>query len=222
MRVLVVEDEKMLAELIKSGLEDENYSADLAFDGEEGLFLAKNEPFDVIILDIMLPKLNGIELLKILRKKGIETPVLMLTAKSDIEDKVLGLNSGADDYLTKPFSFDELLARIKAVLRRKFNMADNILKIDTLKINLSTHEVTRDKMPIELTAKEYSLLEYLALNKNKLLTRAEITEHIYNYEFDLDSNVVDVMITRLRKKIDKGFDKKLIVTVRGAGYMIKE
>ena len=170
----------------------------------------------------MLPKLNGIELLKILRKKGIETPVLMLTAKSDIEDKVLGLNSGADDYLTKPFSFDELLARIKAVLRRKFNMADNILKIDTLKINLSTHEVTRDKMPIELTAKEYSLLEYLALNKNKLLTRAEITEHIYNYEFDLDSNVVDVMITRLRKKIDKGFDKKLIVTVRGAGYMIKE
>ncbi len=222
MRVLLIEDEKTLAELIKSGLEDENYSVDVAYDGEEGLYFAENEPFDIIILDIMLPKLNGIELLKRLRMQNNKTPVLLLTAKSDIEDKVLGLNSGADDYLTKPFSFDELLARIKAILRRNYNIADNILKIDNLEINMSTHEVKRNNILIELTAKEYALLEFLAINKNKLLTRTEITEHIYNYDFDNDSNVVDVMITRLRKKIDKGFGKKLITTVRGAGYMIKE
>jgi DNA-binding response OmpR family regulator len=222
LRILIVEDEETLANLIKGGLEDESYSVDVAYDGEEGLFLAENEPFDIIILDIMLPKLNGIELLKKLRKKNISTPVLMLTAKSEIEDKVLGLNSGADDYLTKPFSFDELLARIKAILRRHFNVVDNILKIDDLEINLSTHEVKRGGILVELTAKEYALLEYLALNRNKLLTRTDITEHIYNYDFDLDSNVVDVMITRIRKKIDKGFDKKLIQTVRGSGYMLKE
>ncbi len=222
MRVLIVEDEKTLADLIKIGLEDENYSVDIAYDGEEGLFLAENETFDIIILDIMLPKLNGVDLLKELRLKGIRTPVLILTAKSDIDDKVTGLNSGADDYLTKPFSFDELLARIKAILRRKFNVADNIIKIADLEINLLTHEIKRDDKKIDLTAKEYALLEYLVLNKNKLLTRTEITEHIYNYDFDLDSNIIDVMITRLRKKIDKGFEKKLIQTVRGSGYMVKE
>ena len=222
MRILVVEDEKTLADLIKIGLEDESYSVDVAYDGEEGLFLAENEPFDIVILDIMLPKLNGVNLLKKLRFKGIGTPVLILTAKSDIEDKVAGLNSGADDYLTKPFSFDELLARIKAILRRKFNAVDNIIKIADLEINLSTHETKRGDKKINLSAKEYALLEYLVLNKNKLLTRTQITEHIYNYDFDLDSNIIDVMITRLRKKIDKGFEKKLIQTVRGSGYMVKE
>ena len=222
MRVLVVEDEKTLADLIKSGLEDEGYSVDTAYDGEDGLFLSENEPFDIIILDIMLPKINGLEILKTLREKGIKTPVLMLTAKSEVDDKVAGLNGGADDYLTKPFSFDELLARIKAVLRRHFNEASNTINIADLSINLSTHEVVRGAETIKLTAKEYMLLEYLSLNKNKLLSRSDIIEHIYNYDFDLDSNVVDVMITRLRRKIDKDFDKKLIYTVRGAGYMVKE
>ena len=222
MRVLVVEDEKTLADLIKSGLEDEGYSVDTAYDGEDGLFLSENEPFDIIILDIMLPKINGLEILKTLREKGIKTPVLMLTAKSEVDDKVAGLNSGADDYLTKPFSFDELLARIKAVLRRNFNEASNTINIADLSINLSTHEVVRGAETIKLTAKEYMLLEYMSLNKNKLLSRSDIIEHIYNYDFDLDSNVVDVMITRLRRKIDKDFDKKLIYTVRGAGYMVKE
>ena len=222
MRVLVVEDEKILADLIKSGLEDEDYSVDTAYDGEEGLFFAENEPFDIIILDIMLPKINGLDMLKILRDKGIKTPVLILTAKSDVEDKVQGLNSGADDYLTKPFSFDELLARIKAVLRRNFNESSNIINIADLSMNISTHEVARGGKAIELTAKEYMLLEYLSLNKNKLLSRSKIVEHIYNYDFDLDSNVVDVMITRLRRKIDNDFSKKLIHTVRGGGYMVKE
>ncbi len=222
MRLLVVEDEKTLADLIKEGLEEEGFSVDVAYDGQEGLFMAQNEPFDLVVLDIMLPETDGIEILKSMRKNKITTPVLMLTAKSDVEDKVSALNIGADDYLTKPFSFDELLARIKAVLRRNFKEASNIIRIADLKLDLSTREVERAGKKIDLTAREYALLEYLALNKNRLLTRTDITEHIYNYEFDFDSNVVDVTVTRLRKKIDKDFEKKLIHTVRGAGYMIKE
>ncbi len=222
MRLLVVEDEKTLAKLIKEGLEEEGFSVDLAYNGEDGKFMAENEPFDMIILDIMLPKISGVEILKSMRKKGIKTPVLMLTAKNDVEDKVSALNIGADDYLTKPFSFDELLARIKAVIRRNFNEASNIIEISDLKIDLSTHEVKRANKSVELTAREYALLEYIALNKGKLLTRTDISEHIYNYEFDCDSNVIDVTITRLRKKIDKDFEKKLIHTVRGAGYILKE
>ncbi len=221
MRVLVVEDEQTLANLIKEGLEEENFSVDVAYDGEEGLFLAESEPYDAIILDIMLPKVDGIEILKRIRAKGVKTPVLMLTAKSSIEDKVMGLDSGADDYLTKPFSFEELLARLRAILRRAFGETDNVVKVADLELNLNTHEVKRGGVKIELSSKEYALLEYLVLNKNKLLTRSQISEHIYDYEYDFDSNVIDVMIARLRKKIDKGFDKKLIHTVRGAGYMIK-
>ena len=221
MRILVVEDERTLANLIKEGLEEENFSVDVAYDGEEGLFLAENEPYDAIILDIMLPKVDGIEILKRVRAKGIKTPVLMLTAKSSIEDKVLGLDSGADDYLTKPFSFEELLARLRAILRRAFGETDNVVRVADLELNLNTHEVKRGGVKIELSYKEYALLEYLVLNKNKLLTRSQISEHIYDYEYDFDSNVIDVMIARLRKKIDKGFDRKLIHTVRGAGYMIK-
>ncbi len=222
MRLLVVEDEKTLADLIKEGLEEEGFSVDVAYDGQEGLFMAQNEPFDLVVLDIMLPEIDGIEILKSMRNNKITTPVLMLTAKSDVEDKVSALNIGADDYLTKPFSFEELLARIKAVLRRNFKEASNIIRIADLKLDLSTREVERAGKKIDLTAREYALLEYLALNKNRLLTRTDITEHIYNYEFDFDSNVVDVTVTRLRKKIDKDFKKKLIHTVRGAGYMIKE
>ncbi len=222
MRLLVVEDEKTLADLIKEGLEEEGFSVDVAYDGQEGLFMAQNEPFDLVVLDIMLPEIDGMEILKSMRNNKITTPVLMLTAKSDVEDKVSALNIGADDYLTKPFSFEELLARIKAVLRRNFKEASNIIRIADLKLDLSTREVERAGKKIDLTAREYALLEYLALNKNRLLTRTDITEHIYNYEFDFDSNVVDVTVTRLRKKIDKDFKKKLIHTVRGVGYMIKE
>ncbi len=222
MRVLIVEDEKTLAGLIKEGLEDENFSVDVAYDGEEGLYLAENEPYDIIILDIMLPKLDGLELLKNLRGKGIKTPVLLLTAKSEVEYKVAGLDSGGDDYLTKPFSFEELLARVRALLRRSFGESENIVKVADLELNLGTHEVKRGGKKIELSSKEYALLEYLVLNKNKLLTRSQISEHIYDYEFDFDSNVIDVMIARVRKKIDRGFDKKLIYTVRGVGYMVKE
>ena len=221
MRVLVVEDERTLANLIKEGLEEENFSVDVAYDGEEGLFLAENEPYDAIILDIMLPKIDGIEILRRVRDRGVKTPVLMLTAKSSVEDKVLGLDSGADDYLTKPFSFEELLARLRAVIRRAFGETENIVKVADLELNLNTHEVKRGGVKIELSSKEYALLEYLVLNRNKLLTRSQISEHIYDYEYDFDSNVIDVMIARLRKKIDKGFNKKLIHTVRGAGYMIK-
>ncbi len=221
MRVLVVEDERTLANLIKEGLEEENFSVDVAYDGEEGLFLALSEPYDAIILDIMLPKIDGIEILRRIRDRGVKTPVLMLTAKSSVEDKVLGLDSGADDYLTKPFSFEELLARLRAVIRRAFGETENIVKVADLELNLNTHEVKRGGVKIELSSKEYALLEYLVLNRNKLLTRSQISEHIYDYEYDFDSNVIDVMIARLRKKIDKGFNKKLIHTVRGAGYMIK-
>jgi len=222
MRVLIVEDEKTLANLIKEGLEDESFSVDIAYDGEEGLFLAENEPYDIIVLDIMLPKIDGIELLRRIRENRIKTPVLLLTAKSAIEDKVEGLNSGADDYLTKPFSFEELLARIRAILRRAFGETRNIVKVADLELNLDTHEVKRAGRKIELSSREYALLEYLVLNKNKLLTRTQITEHIYDYYFEFDSNVIDVTVARLRKKIDKGFEKKLIYTVRGAGYMVKE
>ncbi len=218
----MVEDEVSLAELIKEGLEDEGYSVDLAYDGEEGFDLAANEPYDVIVLDIMLPKKDGFEIVRDLRSDGVKTPVLMLTAKSATEDKVLGLNSGADDYLTKPFSFDELLARIRALLRRSFGEVRSVVRVSDLELNINTHEVKRSGKSIELTSKEYALLEYLVLNKNKLLSRMDIVEHIYDYNYDFDSNVVDVLVARLRRKIDKGFDKKLIHTVRGAGYMVKE
>ncbi len=221
MRILVVEDEVSLAELIKEGLEDEGYSVDVAYDGEEGFDLAANEPYDVVVLDIMLPKKDGFEIVRDLRNEGVKTPVLMLTAKSATEDKVLGLNSGADDYLTKPFSFDELLARIRALLRRSFGEAKSVVRVADLELDLNTHEVKRLGKAIELTSKEYALLEYLVLNKNKLLSRMDIVEHIYDYNYDFDSNVVDVLVARLRSKIDKDFDKKLIHTVRGAGYMVK-
>ena len=194
----------------------------MAYDGEEGFDLAANEPYDVIVLDIMLPKKDGFEIVRDLRSDGVKTPVLMLTAKSATEDKVLGLNSGADDYLTKPFSFDELLARIRALLRRSFGEVRSVVRVSDLELNINTHEVKRSGKPIELTSKEYALLEYLVLNKNKLLSRMDIVEHIYDYNYDFDSNVVDVLVARLRRKIDKGFDKKLIHTVRGAGYMVKE
>jgi heavy metal response regulator len=222
MRILIVEDEKSLADVLKKGLEEEEYAVDVAYNGEDGLFMAENEPYDLIILDIMLPIVDGMTILKKIRKAGIKTPVLMLTAKDTVMDKISGLDSGADDYLTKPFSFEELLARIRALLRRDSWVKTSTIEIGDLVIDMTTREVKRGEKVILLSPKEYALLEYMAINKNKVLSRTSLTEHLYDYDFDLDSNVIDVFINRLRNKIDRGFDKKLIHTVRGAGYILKE
>jgi heavy metal response regulator len=221
MRILIVEDEKSLADILKKGLEEEGYAVDLAYNGEDGLFLAENEPSDLILLDIMLPIVDGMTILKKIRKAGVRTPVLMLTAKDTLADKVSGLDSGADDYLTKPFQFEELLARIRALLRRNSEAKTSMIEIEDLVIDMATHEVKRRGKDIALSAKEYVLLEFLAMNSNKVLSRTLLTEHLYDYEFDLDSNVIDVFIHRIRNKIDKGFEKKLIHTLRGSGYMLK-
>ncbi|MDH3973105.1 MAG: response regulator transcription factor [Deltaproteobacteria bacterium] len=222
MRIIIVEDEKDLASIIKKGLEENGYSVDMAHDGEEGLYMAENYPADVIVLDIMLPLMDGLTILKKLRAQEIKTPVLMLTAKDTVPDKIKGLDTGADDYLTKPFDFTELLARIRALMRRSGEVREAIIQIADLEIDTATHEVRRAGKIILLSAKEYALLEYLAYRKEHVVSRFDITEHIYNEDFDLDSNVIDVYINFLRKKIDKDFHSKLIHTVRGAGYILKE
>jgi heavy metal response regulator len=221
MRILIVEDEKSLAEAIKKGLEEEDYAVDVAYNGEDGLFMAENEPSDLIILDIMLPIVDGMTILKKIRETGVKTPVLMLTAKDAITDKVSGLDSGADDYLTKPFHFEELLARMRVLLRRDSEVKTCVIQIGDLLIDMASHEVKRGGKEIVLSAREYALLELLAVNRNKVLSRTYISEHIYDYEFDLDSNVIDVFVNRIRNKIDKGYERKLIQTVRGSGYMLK-
>jgi heavy metal response regulator len=222
MRILVVEDEKKVASFIKKGLEEENYAVDIAYDGEEGLVLAKINEYDLVLLDIMLPKLDGMEVLRQIRGNGSGVPILMLTAKDAVEDIVSGLDSGSDDYLTKPFSFAELLARVRALLRRKTKEKTDLLTIGDLILSTSTHRVKRGGKEIELTAKEYALLEYLMRNPNRILTRTLITEHVWDYHFDPSTNVIDVYVNYLRKKIDQGFEKKLIHTIRGSGYMIKD
>ena len=222
MRILIVEDEKALANNLKRGLSEEGYSADVAYDGEEGGFMAETEPYDLIILDIMLPKVDGFTVLKNIRKQKIKTPVLMLTARDAVSDKIKGLDTGADDYVIKPFDFDELLARVRALLRRKGEVKSAVLDIGDLEIDTAGHQVKRGGKDINLSAREYALLEYLAYNKDRVVTRIDISEHIYDYDFDLDSNIIDVYINFLRNKIDKGFEKKLIHTVRGAGYILKE
>jgi DNA-binding response OmpR family regulator len=220
-RILIVEDEKPLADILKKGLEEEGYAVDVAYNGEDGQYLAENEPSDLMILDIMLPLVDGITILKNIRKAGIKTPVLMLTAKDAIGDKVSGLDSGADDYMTKPFSFEELLARTRTLLRRNSTSKTFIIMIKNLTLDTATHEVQRGGKSIPLSAKEYALLEYMAHNRNTVLSRTNLTEHLYNQDFDLDSNVIDVFINRLRNKIDRGFDEKLIQTMRGAGYLLR-
>lgn len=222
MRVLLVEDERQLAHIIKKGLEEEGYSIDVAYNGEEGLYMVENLPADIVVLDILLPKVDGLSILSKIRKKGIKTPVLLLTAWDSLSDKIKGLDTGADDYLTKPFEFGELLARIRALLRRKVEVKEAVIRIADLEIDTASHEVKRRGRVIPLSAKEYAILEYMAYNKGRVITRTEITEHIYNESFDLDSNIIDVYINYLRNKIDKGFEKKLIYTVRGTGYIMKE
>ncbi|MHB8910306.1 MAG: response regulator [Syntrophales bacterium] len=221
MHLLIVEDEKSLADIIRKGLEEEGYAVDVAYDGEEGLFMAEHEPSDLIILDIMLPLIDGITILKRIRKRGIRTPVLLLTARDAVTDKVAGLDSGADDYLTKPFSFEELLARIRALLRRDSDVKTAVIGAEDLTIDMAARQVKRGGREIQLSAREYALLEYMALNKNKVLSRTTISEHLYDHDFDLDSNIIDVFINRIRNKVDRGFKKTLIHTLRGAGYMLK-
>ena len=221
MRILIVEDEKKVAAFIKKGLEEETYAVDIAIDGEEGLHLGEQNQYDLIILDLMLPKINGLEILSILRSKKIETPILLLTAKDSVDDKVEGLNQGADDYLTKPFAFSELLARIRVLLRRGKAETKTTLEIADLKLNLVSHKVNRGNEEIELTGKEYSLLEYFMRNQEKVLTRTMIAEHVWDYNFDTFTNVIDVYVNHLRKKIDKNFSTKLLHTLRGVGYVMK-
>ncbi len=221
MRILIVEDEKSLADIIKQGLEEEGYAVDVAYNGEDGLFMAENEPSDIIILDIMLPIVDGMTILRTIRKARVKTPVLMLTAKDAIDDKISGLDSGADDYLTKPFHFEELLARIRALLRRNSDIKTSIIQVGDLSIDLTSREIKRENDEITLSAREYAILELLAMKKNKVLTRTYISEHIYDYDFDLDSNVIDVFVNRIRNKIDRKYETKLLHTVRGAGYILK-
>jgi heavy metal response regulator len=222
MRILLVEDEKKVASFIKKGLEEEFYSVDVAYDGKEGQRLAVTEEYDLIILDIMLPFKDGFTVLKELRNEKISIPVLFLTAKDTLSDKVQGLDSGADDYLPKPFAFEELLARVRALLRRTTAEKNLILKVLDLSLDIQTHSVTRNNIEIALTPKEYSILEYLLRNKNRVISRTMLSEHVYDYHFDSDTNVIDVYINKLRNKIDKGFDVSIIHTIRGVGYMIKD
>ncbi len=221
MKVLLVEDDKKLAKIIEKGLKRQNFRVDVAEDGEEGLYLARNNKYDVMIIDWMLPKLSGIDLIKTLKKEGINTPTLILTAKSDIEDKVEGL-SVADDYLTKPFEFEELIARLKALFRRNKKLPENIIKVGDLEMNLDTKEVKRAGKPIELTAKQFELLKLLMINKNKIVTPEMIEENLWEMNEERDSNVITAHISYLRKKIDKGFDKELLKTIRGMGYKISD
>lgn len=222
MRILVVEDEKKVATFIKKGLEEDYYSVDIALDGKEGTRLALSEEYDLIILDIMLPFKDGISILKDIRTEKISTAVLMLTAKDNVDDKVLGLDSGADDYLAKPFAFDELLARVRALLRRNSAEKKVILAAADLQLDTQTHKAFRNNIEIQLTPKEYSILEYLLRNKNRVVSRTILSEHVYDYHFDSDTNVIDVYINKLRNKIDKGFDYPILQTVRGVGYIIKD
>ena len=221
MKILLIEDDVKLLENIKEGLKQQGFRVDIAKDGEEGLYLAQNNKYDVIIVDWMLPKISGIDLIKKLRKEGITTPILILTAKSDIEDKVEGLKV-ADDYLTKPFDFAELIARLKALYRRSKNIQDNVLKIADLELNPETKEVKRGGKYIDLTAKQFELLKYLMINKNKIVTPEMIANNLWEMDDEINSNVINVYISHIRKQIDKGRDKKLIKTIRGMGFKISD
>lgn len=224
MRILIVEDEETLARRIQKILVAENYQAEIALDGEQGLQQALSEDYDLLILDIMLPGLDGIEILKEVRREGSQVPVLLLTARDHVEDKVRGLDAGADDYLTKPFALPELLARVRSLLRRTSDVKSSVITVQDLIVNTSTREVSRDGRIIDLTAKEYAILEFLLYNRNRVLSRLSIAEHIWGDNFDLFTmtNFVDVHIKNLRKKLNDDSEKKLIQTVRGVGYVIKD
>lgn len=222
MRILVIEDEKKVARFVQQALEEEHFTVDVAYDGEKGEELALSGIHDLIVLDILLPKQDGIDVLRRIRGRKITTPVLLLTAKSTVEDKVEGLDSGADDYLTKPFAIAELLARIRSLLRRGSSEKSTLLRAADLVLDTITHKAKRGDKAIELTSKEYALLEFFMRNKNKVLGRTIISEHIWDYNFDTGTNIIDVYLNHLRNKIDDGFQPKLLHTVRGVGYVLKD
>ena len=221
MRVLLVEDHKPLVRALRQGLEEEGFAVDVALDGEEADFKARSAQYDAIVLDIMLPKKDGLTLLKGWRQAGLKTHVLMLTARGSLDDKVRGLDTGADDYLTKPFELEELLARLRALIRRGHEVKDPVIRVHNLEIDTATRTVRRDGQAIHLTPREYALLQFLAFHRGRVVTRTMIWEHLYDEQDESTSNVVDVYIRYLRNKIDKGFDPPLILTRWGEGYMLR-
>jgi two-component system OmpR family response regulator len=222
MRLLLVEDDKKIASFIEKGLQESGFNVEVCFDGVDGLSMALTEEFDVAVMDIMLPLLDGLSVIEKMREKGVQTPVLILSAKQSVDDRIQGLQRGGDDYMVKPFSFSELLARVQALIRRdQKNTRPTILAVDTLQMDLLKHEVQREGEKIELPAKEYALLEYMMRNPEVVLSKTSILERVYDYAFDPQTNVVDVLVCRLRNKIDKDYEKKLIHTVRGMGYVLR-
>ena len=222
MHILIVEDEEKVASFIRKGLEADGYVVDLARDGEIAVTKLTEHPYDLVLLDVMLPKLDGITLLQQIRRLGLDTPVLMLTARDTVSDKITGLDHGADDYLTKPFDFEELLARIRALLRRGRAIARNVYRLADLELDLRSRKVTRGGTIVELTVKEFSLLEFFLRHPGRVLSRAVIAQHVWGVDFDTFTNVIDVYVNYLRKKIDTDPENKLIRTVRGIGYMLGE
>ncbi|MGB9894190.1 MAG: response regulator transcription factor [Candidatus Saccharicenans sp.] len=221
MKILVIEDHRPLAKSLSKGLKEENYTVDLALNGQEGHFLAESNSYDAIILDLMLPEVDGLTILKRWRQKGNQTPVLILTALDSPDQVVAGLDAGADDYLVKPFHFDELLARLRALIRREHQRKDPVLKISDLLIDTRKRKVWRGEKEIFLTAKEYSIIEYLAYHPGEVISRTELWDHLYDWASETTSNVIDVHIHHLRKKIDQPYSKKLIKTIKGGGYALK-
>lgn len=221
MHLLLVEDEKKVASFIQRGLEAEHYTVDVVHDGDAGLLRVFDQDYDLVILDVMLPKRNGLEVLHELRQRKLTVPVLLLTARDTVADKVAGLDRGADDYLTKPFAFEELLARVRALLRRGAPTPTSVLSLADLQVDLISHQVTRAGKRIELTAKEFALLEFFIRHPGRVLSRTLIAQHVWGVDFDTFTNVIDVYVNYLRKKIDTDFEPKLLHTVRGAGYVLK-
>lgn len=221
MRILLVEDDARVASFIRRGLREEHYTVDLAKDGEQALFLAQTGEYDLILLDLLLPKRSGLEVLPALRAERVTAPVLILTAKDEPQDKVAGLDAGADDYLTKPFAFDELLARVRALLRRRGDMVPTVLRAGDLELDTLRHRVTRKSQVLTLTSREYALLEFLLRHPNEIVTRTMLAEHVWEHDFDPLSNVIDVHVARLRRKVDEEFSPKLLQTIRGRGYMLR-
>ena len=221
MKILVIEDEQRLARLLKQGLEEQGFVVDLAYDGSDGQFQAEQYPYDAILLDLMLPEVDGLAILKGLREKGNDVPVLIITARGDVEDRIKGLNFGADDYLAKPFNLDELIARLRALIRRSRGKSSPLVTVGDLVIDSNARTVARAGTVVLLSAREYDLLHYMALSAGKVVSRTELIEHIFTSDYEWDSNVIEVYISHLRTKIDKGYSSALIRTVRGAGYLLR-
>jgi DNA-binding response OmpR family regulator len=221
MKVLIIEDEQKLARVLKKGLEENDFTVDLSFSGKEGLHMAETYPYDAVLLDLMLPGIDGLAILKSLREKKIDVPVLVVTACGEVEDRVRGLDIGADDYISTPFDFTELMARLRSAIRRSKGQPSPIITVGDLCIDTNARTVSRSGRAVTLSTREYMLLEYLAHNAGRVISRTELIEHLYDSAYEWDSNVIDVYINYLRNKIDKGYDRPLIHTVRGAGYILK-